>query len=158
MLLVLRDPALGRATGQDGRQPTLVHQATERPDAQVANGGTPDLAQPADHLGETISTTPPTAPATSGSPVADQTMQSATAAPKTTPVTGLSAPVSVSPSAGLVDLNTASLEKLNALQGGGLIGRAIIRRRPYTSAEDLLAKQVLSRSTYKRIANQITVR
>jgi DNA uptake protein ComE-like DNA-binding protein len=57
-----------------------------------------------------------------------------------------------------VDLNTASLEQLNALQGGGLIGRAIIRRRPYTSAEDLLAKQVLSRSTYKRIANQITVR
>jgi DNA uptake protein ComE-like DNA-binding protein len=57
-----------------------------------------------------------------------------------------------------VDLNTATLEQLNALQGGGLIGRAIIRRRPYTSVEDLLVKQVLSRSTYKRIADQVTIR
>jgi DNA uptake protein ComE-like DNA-binding protein len=76
----------------------------------------------------------------------------------TVPVPEPSVPVSANPSVDLVDLNTASLEQLNVLQGGGLIGRAIIRRRPYTSVEDLLVKQVLSRSTYKRIANQITVR
>jgi DNA uptake protein ComE-like DNA-binding protein len=76
----------------------------------------------------------------------------------TVPVPEPSAPVSASLSVGLVNLNTATLEQLNALQGGGLIGRAIIRRRPYTSVEDLLVKQVLSRSTYKRIAHQITVR
>jgi DNA uptake protein ComE-like DNA-binding protein len=157
MLLVFRDPALGHVTEQDGKQSTPVHQAMERPDAQVAKVEAPGLAQSGDQSNEAISSAQ-TAPATSGSPVADQTMQSATAAPKTTPVTGLSAPVSVSPSAGLVDLNTASLEQLNALQGGGLIGRAIIRRRPYTSVEDLLVKQVLSRSTYKRIADQVTVR
>ena len=107
---------------------------------------------------ETISTTPPTAPAASRSPVVHQTTQSATAAPMTVPAPELSVPVSASPSVDLVDLNTASLEELNALRGGGLIGRAIIRRRPYTSVEDLLVKQVLSRATYKRIANQITVR
>jgi DNA uptake protein ComE-like DNA-binding protein len=57
-----------------------------------------------------------------------------------------------------VSLNTASLEELNALQGGGLIARAIIRGRPYTSVEELLVKQVLNRSTYKRIAHQVAVR
>jgi DNA uptake protein ComE-like DNA-binding protein len=76
----------------------------------------------------------------------------------TVPAPEPSVHVSANPSVDLVDLNTASLEELNALRGGGLIGRAIIRRRPYTSVEDLLVKQVLSRATYKRIANQITVR
>ena len=158
MLLAVRDPALGHITDQDGKQSTPVHQATERPDAQVTEIGTPGLARPGDRLNETISTTPPTAQAVSRSPVVDQTMQSATVAPTTVPAPEPSVHVSANPSVDLVDLNTASLEELNALRGGGLIGRAIIRRRPYTSVEDLLVKQVLSRSTYKRITHQITVR
>lgn len=58
----------------------------------------------------------------------------------------------------VVDLNTGSLAELNALKGGGLIGRAIVQRRPYTSVDQLLSKRVLSRSTYDRIKDQVTVR
>jgi DNA uptake protein ComE-like DNA-binding protein len=57
-----------------------------------------------------------------------------------------------------VNLNTASLEDLNRLSGGGLIGRAIIRGRPYTSPEDLLKKEVLSRAVYNRIKDQVAAR
>ncbi len=64
-----------------------------------------------------------------------------------------------SPPAGTgVNLNTASLEDLNRLSGGGHIGRAIIRGRPYTSPEDLLKKEVLSRAVYNRIKDQVAAR
>lgn len=59
---------------------------------------------------------------------------------------------------GAIDLNSASLAELNALRGGGSIGRAIVRGRPYESPEDLLRKRILSRSTYDRIKDQIAVR
>lgn len=59
---------------------------------------------------------------------------------------------------GLVDLNRGSLEQLNSLKGGGRIGRAIIQARPYSSVEDLLRKKVLSRSTFDKIRDQVTVR
>jgi DNA uptake protein ComE-like DNA-binding protein len=57
-----------------------------------------------------------------------------------------------------VNINTATLEELNRLSGGGLIGRAIIRGRPYTSPDDLLKKQVLSRAVYNRIKDQVAAR
>lgn len=57
----------------------------------------------------------------------------------------------------LLDLNTATLAQLNGLKGGGNIGRAIIQKRPYASVDQLLAKRVLSRSTYERIKDQVTV-
>ncbi|KMO28438.1 hypothetical protein VQ03_29930, partial [Methylobacterium tarhaniae] len=59
---------------------------------------------------------------------------------------------------GAIDLNTASLAELNGLRGGGMIGRAIIAKRPYASPSDLLSKRVLSRATYERIKDQVTVR
>ena len=69
------------------------------------------------------------------------------------------APPSSAPSSSdLVDLNSASLEQLNALRGGGMIGRAIVRGRPYASAEDLLRKRVLNRSTFDRVRDQMIVR
>ena len=58
----------------------------------------------------------------------------------------------------VVDLNTATLAELNALQGGGSIGRAIVRSRPYASVDQLLSKRVLSKATYQRIKDQVTVR
>lgn len=56
-----------------------------------------------------------------------------------------------------IDLNSASVEELNAL-GGGRIGKAIARSRPYSTREDLLAKRVINRATYARISSQVTVR
>jgi DNA uptake protein ComE-like DNA-binding protein len=58
----------------------------------------------------------------------------------------------------VVNLNTATLEELNKLSGAGLIGRAIIRGRPYTTPEDLLKKQVLSRAAYARIKDHVAAR
>ncbi|KQP10266.1 hypothetical protein ASF28_03675 [Methylobacterium sp. Leaf99] len=58
----------------------------------------------------------------------------------------------------IVDLNSASVADLNGLKGGGMIGRAIVQKRPYASVDQLLSKRVLSRSTYERIKDQVTVR
>lgn len=59
---------------------------------------------------------------------------------------------------GLVNLNTATLEQLNAIDGAGPVARAIMRGRPYASAEDLVTKRILRRSVYERIKDQVTVR
>lgn len=58
----------------------------------------------------------------------------------------------------LVDLNGASVQDLNSLRGAGLIGKAIMRGRPYGSVEDLVKKRVVNRSLYSRIKDQVTVR
>jgi DNA uptake protein ComE-like DNA-binding protein len=59
--------------------------------------------------------------------------------------------------ASAIDLNTAPLEDLNHL-GAGLIGRAIIRGRPYTSTDDLLNKRVLNRAAFDKVRSQVAVR
>ena len=58
---------------------------------------------------------------------------------------------------GLLDLNRGSLEQLNRL-GAGMIGRAIIYGRPYSSPEDLLDRRILNYRDFARIRNRITVR
>lgn len=55
------------------------------------------------------------------------------------------------------DLNAASAEELNQL-GGGMIGKAIVRGRPYTSPEDLVRKGVLTRSAFAKVKGQVTAR
>lgn len=99
---------------------------------------------------------PPQAPAQSPAPASPSAP-----APEPLPVppqTRPAEPAAVPPrAAGGVDLNTASVEELNGL-GGGQIGRAIVRGRPYSSPGDLLAKRVLSRSTYERIKDRVVVR
>lgn len=82
-------------------------------------------------------------------------------APVPTAVAGIGevAPVQeAQPSDNLIDLNTASLEELNSLEGAGRIGRAIIRGRPYASVEELATKKVIRRSVLERIKDQVTVR
>jgi len=61
------------------------------------------------------------------------------------------------PPGGSVDLNTASVEQLNAL-GAGMIGRRIVEFRPYTAPDELLSRRVLKRTDYDTIKNAITVR
>jgi DNA uptake protein ComE-like DNA-binding protein len=46
---------------------------------------------------------------------------------------------------------------LNSLKGAGSLGRAIVRGRPYRSADDLVKKQVVRRTVYERIKDQVTV-
>ena len=72
------------------------------------------------------------------------------------PVSDANEPATGTGAAGRVDLNTATVEELNALPGAGLIGRAIVRGRPYASPEELLTKRVLNRATYDRIKDQVT--
>jgi hypothetical protein len=55
------------------------------------------------------------------------------------------------------DLNTASVEALNAL-GAGMIGRRIIAFRPYASPEDLVSRRVLKKADYELIKAAVSVR
>ena len=79
-----------------------------------------------------------------------------TVVPQATPSTSDETPVADEAPARGVDLNSASVEELNAL-GGGRIGRAIVNGRPYRSPDELLHKRVLSRATYDQIKGQIIV-
>jgi DNA uptake protein ComE-like DNA-binding protein len=100
------------------------------------------------------------APAIQAPPASRVSNSSPSPAPGALHTANLSVKVGApAPQAGTgVNLNTATLEELNRLSGGGLIGRAIIRGRPYTSPEDLLKKEVLSRAVYNRIKDQVAAR
>jgi DNA uptake protein ComE-like DNA-binding protein len=76
--------------------------------------------------------------------------------PQATPSTSDETPSATGAPARGVDLNSASIEELNAL-GGGRIGRAIVNGRPYRSPDELLLKRVLSRATFEQIKGQIVV-
>jgi DNA uptake protein ComE-like DNA-binding protein len=58
--------------------------------------------------------------------------------------------------AGRFNLNTATVDELNRL-GGGMIGKAIVRGRPYASPEDLLRRRVVSSTTFERIKAHVRV-
>ena len=98
----------------------------------------------------------PAVPAPSAAPA---TMPASTPPPVFSPpsVATVEEPAPAPAAAGTVDLNTASVAELNGL-GGGMIGKAIVARRPYASPGELLSKRVLSRATYERIKGQVTVR
>lgn len=63
------------------------------------------------------------------------------------------------PSAGRIDLNSASEEELAALPGvSSSKARQIINGRPYSSSHDLVTKGLLSESRYERVARRVTAR
>lgn len=62
----------------------------------------------------------------------------------------------VPPEAGVVDLNTGSVEDLNRL-GAGMIGRRIVGGRPYASPDDLVTRRVLTRRDFDQIRTQVVV-
>lgn len=103
------------------------------------------------------------APTASPPPVRTASIEARPAIPASPPPSVRTANIEAKPersaaaAGGIVDLNKASVEALNGLNGAGMIGRTIIRNRPYSSPEDLLKKRVLSRSAYERIKDQITV-
>ncbi|WP_281407112.1 helix-hairpin-helix domain-containing protein [Methylobacterium sp. WL64] len=98
------------------------------------------------------------------SPSASADIRSPAKSTEDTSTSGLSAatttngPVDQSvATASSVDLNSASVEQLNAL-GAGMIGKRIIEFRPYVSVDELLARRVLKRSDYEAIKGAVTVK
>jgi len=120
-------------------------------------------AEPADGPVYTGST-PAAAPSPSVEAPASKAVKAADPVPVPVPMrtqvaSAGSAPVAPAVRAGgAIDLNAASVQELNSLRGAGLIGKAIVRGRPYRSVEDLVKRRIVNRSLYARIKGQVTVR
>jgi DNA uptake protein ComE-like DNA-binding protein len=57
---------------------------------------------------------------------------------------------------GLLDLNTASADELKALPGiGEAFSKKIIESRPFKRKDELVSKNILPKSTYEGIKDQI---
>ncbi len=87
---------------------------------------------------------PVAAPVHAGTDVADATPKAAADAE------------SAAAAGGMININTASVETLNNLPGGGRIGKTIVRHRPYGSIQDLVDHRVLRSSDFARIRTHIT--
>jgi DNA uptake protein ComE-like DNA-binding protein len=166
-----QDDANTLSSAPASKQPSLPQVASAGADlsfgSALASGSPLETAQTPAYTGNTPVSpepetfTPPAAQTSAEvpSPVAVP----APATPTPSEVTGAVAAAanpeeSQEASDGLVDLNSASFEVLNSLPGGGPIGRAIIKGRPYASTEELVTKKVLRRSVYEKIKDQVTAR
>ncbi len=96
-------------------------------------------------------------PPAAESPAASAPVAPVPAAPASAAPAPQSAVEPLAETEGSVDLNTATLEQLNAL-GAGMIGRRIIASRPYTAPEDLVARRVLTRRDYETIRPRVAAR
>jgi hypothetical protein len=101
--------------------------------------------------------TPSTAPSSHQSSSAERPADSAPPVALRTEAAPAGANDQATTAGGSVDLNTASVEQLNAL-GAGMIGKRIIEFRPYLSPDELLTRRVLKRSDYDMIKGAITAR
>ena len=161
------------APAKDESRPAITHSVAQAEGAAAASAVQAKPAVRQIPLTGGVDPTPPTPPqviqaavppssaaAIQAPPASRVGNSSPSPAPGALHTANLSVKVEVpAPQAGTgVNLNTATLEELNRLSRGGLIGRAIIRGRPYTSPEDLLKKEVLSRAVYNRIKDQVAAR
>ncbi|HEX4766924.1 MAG TPA: helix-hairpin-helix domain-containing protein [Lichenihabitans sp.] len=98
-------------------------------------------------------------PASATPAPAPDEVASAEPAPQPDPATDPAAAAAPTPVASqAININNASVEALNHLRGGGHIGQAIAKHRPYRSVDDLMRKRVLRRDVFERIRGQIAAK
>jgi DNA uptake protein ComE-like DNA-binding protein len=92
------------------------------------------------------------APSTTARPPATSTAPSA--GPAVKPTTS-----AATPQAGLIDINTATKDELDALPGiGSARAEAIIKGRPYRAKNELADKKIIPKPTYDAIKDRIVAR
>ena len=89
-------------------------------------------------------------PAFAQAPASQAPAVTTPAKPKAAPA---AAPAAAAP---LLDINTASLEELQALKGvGDVRAKAIVAGRPYKGKDELWQKKIVPKGVYKNIKDQI---
>ncbi len=69
------------------------------------------------------------------------------------------APTKAAPAANLIDINSATMQQLDALPGiGKAYGAKIVKGRPYKAKDELLDRRILPAHVYSKIQDRIVAK